>query len=91
MGLSTPGAYSLGMIVRPSSGGTVAWMAPEIMGEKEISVGSDIWSSGMTAGIVQKFSPVTLLKSFRFLHGSFTRSRSFLGKPTMASVIYGTM
>lgn len=37
------------MTVEPGGGGTIRWIAPEILDGNEISVASDIWAFGMTA------------------------------------------
>lgn len=48
-GLSTLRTCTFSLTIEARSGGTIAWIAPEILDGKGISVGSDIWAFGMTA------------------------------------------
>ncbi|KIM61482.1 hypothetical protein SCLCIDRAFT_25809 [Scleroderma citrinum Foug A] len=48
-GFSTLRTCTFSLTVEPGGGGTIRWIAPEILDGNEISVASDIWAFGMTA------------------------------------------
>lgn len=48
-GFSTLSTCTFSLTVETHSGGTIAWIAPEILDGHKMSVGSDIWAFGMTA------------------------------------------
>ena len=81
-GFSFPADPSIPLILR-LDGGTLKWMAPELVDGEAASVQSDVWSFGMTALVSLDGSSIVQVRSNAGISRNSSPGRSpSMGNPT---------
>jgi len=76
-GFSFPTESSIAVTLGLRHGGTLKWMAPELLDDETPSVRSDTWAFGMTALVCLTFQASKHIPTFGLLTGAFHPAGAF--------------